>query len=111
MEYINEYGTEETKDVESSDKGTHFYGETVSKTISSLEMYDFMVNILIQSSLGKLPKSSPEEIKQLLVERFDVAVTQNVEPELSEQSTTTLEDDSEQYVRNQLKRQRVDSDI
>ena len=111
MEYIQQYGSEESKDVDSVDKGTHIYGETVSKTLSSLEVYDFMVHILIQSSLGKLPKSSPEEIKQLLNERFDVAVNQHVEPELPEQQSPPIEIDPEQHVRHHLKRQRVDGDV
>ena len=99
------------KNVICSDPGTHFYGETVSKTVSSIEMYDFMVNIFIQSSLGNLPKSTPEEIRQLLNERFDKTLAKNVEPQLPEQSTTPIEDYPEQFVCNHFKRQRVDSDV
>ena len=96
---------------ENVNTGSHVYGETVSKTISSLEMYDFMLNILIQASLGNLPKSSPEEVRQLLLERFDTTLAKNVESELPEQPAPPIEDHSEQLVRNQLKRQRVDSDV
>ena len=96
---------------ENVNTGSHVYGETVSKTISSLEMYDFMLNILIQASLGNLPKSSPEEVRQLLLERFDASLPKNVKSEFPEQPASPIEDHSEQLVRNQLKRQRVDSDV
>lgn len=92
--------------------GKHVYGETVSKTISSFEMYKFMTDILIQASRGELPQSSPEEVQQLLFERFGTTPsTKNVESEFPEQPVTPIEDYPEQFVRNQLKRQRVDSDV
>ena len=64
------------------DVGNHIYRETVSTTIDSSEMHDFFLSIFIQASLGKLPKSSPEEVKQLVSERFDQTISKYVEPEL-----------------------------
>ena len=93
------------------DVGNHIYRETVSTTIDSSEMHDFFLSIFIQASLGKLPKSSPEEVKQLVSERFDQTISKYVEPELPEYTVPPIEDHSEQYVCNQLKRQRVDSDV
>jgi len=118
--------------------GIHFYGETVSKTMSSNEILGDFLDIFIQASLGNLPKSSPQEIQQLLNERFQrfqpleepslVAYTEaynkltnpnpnsnsilnNVECQLPQPTVPTLEDNPEQHVRHELKRQRVDSDL
>jgi hypothetical protein len=106
-----EENEKEDLEMKPKDVGTHFYRETVSTTIDSNEMYDFFLDIFIQASLGKLPKSSPEEVKQLVSERFDQTIAKYVEPELPEYTVPPIEDHSEQYVCNQLKRQRVDSDV
>ena len=128
MEYIN--GFEETKNEETDiisdtdnvnvemktndqeiDKGIHIYGETVSQTIDSTSIPDFIFDILIQYKNGTLPKSSPEEVAELLTKWFDGTIKEHVESELHEQSVTSVESDSEQCVRNIVKRQRVDSDV
>ena len=71
-----EYENQDECDVENNnvplyDPGTHYYGETVSKPMSSNEILGDFLDIFIQASLGNLPKSSPEEIQQLLNERFN----------------------------------------
>lgn len=76
----------EQKDVPPSGFGKHFYGETVSKTMSSNEILGDFLDIFIQASLGNLPKTSPEEIQQLLNERFHSISNTNPKPNLNSNS-------------------------
>jgi len=114
-EYENSYDVEQ-KDVVPSVFGKHFYGETVSKTMSSNEILGDFLDIFIQASLGNLPKTSPEEIQQLLNERFHSisnsnSNSNNVKSQLPQPTVPTVENYPEQHVRHELKRQRVDSDV
>jgi len=70
----------EQKDVAPSVFGKHYYGETVSKTMSSNEILGDFLDIFIQASLGNLPKTSPQEIQQLLNERFHSISNSNPKP-------------------------------
>ena len=92
------------------DKGIHSYGKTVSQTIFSTSMLDFIGDIFLQYKQGKLPKTSKEETEELLRKWFDGSI-KDVEPQLYEQPVTPSESDSEQQVCNLTKRQRVDSDV
>ncbi len=90
--------------------GIHVYGETVSLTAQALNMLDFIGDIFVQYKQGRLPKSSKEERDELLRKWFDGSI-RDVESQLYEQPVTPIESDSEQRVRNNVKRQRVDGDI
>jgi hypothetical protein len=91
------------------DKGTHFYGETVSSTVNATDMLDFIADIFVQYRQGKLPKISPEETAVLLAKWFDGSITEDDESKLYEQSVAAIESGAEQLVRHILKRPRIDS--
>ena len=107
----NEISVEMKTNENSLDKGIHIYGETVSQTVNGSNMLDFISDIFIQYRQGNLPRATPEETAELLRKWFDGSIKEDVEPQLHEQSTTPIETDLEQCVRNVVKRQRVDSDV
>jgi hypothetical protein len=74
-------------------------------------MLDFIGDIFVQYKQGRLPKVTIEERDELLRKWFDGSIKEDVEPQLYEQSVTTVESDSEQRVRIDLKRQRVDGNL
>jgi len=96
---------------ESVNTGIHFYGETVSQTMSTTNMLDFIKDIFIQYDQGYLPKTTPEETAELLKKWFDGSLSKDVQSQFYEQSTPSVESRAEQFVCNVLKRPRVDSNV
>ena len=93
------------------DEGSHVFGKTVSTTVDALNMLDFIGDIFIQYKQGRLPKVMIEERDELLRKWFDGSIKEDVESQLYEQPVASIESDSEQRVRLDLKRQRVDGDL
>jgi len=93
------------------DTGTHYYGETVSENVPLSTLLDFITDIFIQSQKGNLPKTTPEETAALLARWFDKSILEDVKSEFYEQSASTIESCAGQFVRNILKRPRLDSDV